>query len=119
MDLMLPSSMRCPATCGGGATSSLRVGLLHGLARVPSWGGALGAALQAASSSGGRRMHGLIDFFLGGVRPSEELVVGAFGGGRERSAGGQLVLVGAGVVPLLVFGYWAWLASVVIVIGAR
>jgi hypothetical protein len=77
------------AACDGGATSSLRACLLCEPARVPSRGGALGAALQATSSSGGRGMHGLASFFLGGVRPSEELVVGAFGGGRGRSAGGH------------------------------
>jgi hypothetical protein len=43
----------------------------------------LGAALLAASSSGRRRMRGLTNFFLGGVRPSEELAIGALGGGRE------------------------------------
>jgi hypothetical protein len=107
MDLTLPSSVRHLAACGGGSnsvacgddiTSSLRAGLLREPARVPSRGGALGVALQAASSSGGRGMRGFTGFFLGGVWPSEELVGGAFGCGQEQSAGGWLVLVGAGVV---------------------
>jgi hypothetical protein len=72
----------------------LRAGLLHGPARVPSRGGVLSVALQATSSSGRRGMGGLTGFFLGGVQPSDELVVGAFVGGRERFAGGRLVLVG-------------------------
>jgi hypothetical protein len=130
MDLALPSSVRRPAArdgvynsaaCGGGVTSSLRAGLLRGPARIPYWGGVLGAALQAASSNGGRGVHGLAGFFLGGVRPSEVLVVGAFGGGQERF---RRWAVGPGGcrrcqmdVPLLVFGCRAWLASVIIVVG--
>jgi hypothetical protein len=37
--------------------------------------------VRAMPSNGGCRMCGLASFFLGGVWPSEELVVGAFGGG--------------------------------------
>jgi hypothetical protein len=106
MDSALPLSVRRLAPHGGvsssaacdGVTSSLRASLHRGLTRVPSQGGALDVALQVASSSGGRRMRGLISFFLSGVRPSEELVAGAFGGGRGWSAGGRLVLVVIDVV---------------------
>jgi hypothetical protein len=60
-------------------------------------------------------MHGLTGFFLGGVRPSEELVVDAFHGGQEQSAGGRRRCQMD--VPLLVFGCRAWLASVVVIVG--
>jgi hypothetical protein len=97
---------------------------LHGSARVPSWGGALGAAPTSGILQ--QWAQGAWDHRLlprrGATSISKSWVDGAFGGGCERATSGRMVLVGADDVGWMCrswssaagLGWCLWSSSLVV-----